>query len=432
MNCLYIFRGSGNSLPQFSNSPIRMYGKEYKPPDIPKDEQQDDASEMASESSGNNSNSIVNDDNNSNSSVNSNSNNNNNNNSQNHNQFIEEFLEDFSNKLWCSYRQGFECIGDSLFENDCGWGCMLRSGQMLLANVLLLNSPIGKDWKKPQNGEYPEDFYKVVRLFLDRPSAPFSIHNIALHGRNHLGKSIGEWFAPSNISNAIRALVYKYDNHLNGTSEEDSSDEEKEGKKKKGDNQCNLSVYVSDDGSLYIDQLLEIALRSDGSWMPLLILIPTKLGIDTINEIYYRPLLDIYTFPQNLGIVGGKPRASLYFIASQDDNLFYLDPHTVQNSIESDSDFSLSSYFCNIPKKANISEVDPSLVIPFFCSTKESFLDFLERSKKLESSSEFPLYNIQEKAPNYQKDDISFDEEDETSEEIDFESEYHMFSSSDR
>lgn len=36
------------------------------------------------------------------------------------------------------------------------------------------------------------------------------------------------------------------------------------------------------------------------------------------------------TFPQSVGIVGGRPSASLYFVGFQDSNIMYLDPHEVQ------------------------------------------------------------------------------------------------------
>ena len=47
--------------------------------------------------------------------------------------------------------------------------------------------------------------------------------------------------------------------------------------------------------------------------------------------IRYIPSLQAtFTFPQCLGILGGKPGASTYIVGVQEENVFYLDPHDVQ------------------------------------------------------------------------------------------------------
>lgn len=50
-----------------------------------------------------------------------------------------DFQRDFTSGLiWCTYRHSYPPIKPSTFTTDVGWGCMLRSGQGLLANALAI------------------------------------------------------------------------------------------------------------------------------------------------------------------------------------------------------------------------------------------------------------------------------------------------------
>lgn len=43
----------------------------------------------------------------------------------------EEFILHFQNTIWFSYRKNIPVVGD-----DRGWGCMIRSGMMMVAEAL--------------------------------------------------------------------------------------------------------------------------------------------------------------------------------------------------------------------------------------------------------------------------------------------------------
>ncbi|MES1916492.1 MAG: hypothetical protein MHM6MM_008300 [Cercozoa sp. M6MM] len=48
------------------------------------------------------------------------------------------FLIDFRARIWMSYRKGFPPLPNSTLTTDRGWGCMLRTAQMMLANAFLM------------------------------------------------------------------------------------------------------------------------------------------------------------------------------------------------------------------------------------------------------------------------------------------------------
>jgi len=133
-------------------------------------------------------------------------------------------------------------------------------------------------------------------------------------------------------------------------------------------------------------------------------MIPLRLGLNSLNDVYIPTLQALFKFPQNVGIVGGKPRAAMYFVACQDSFFFYLDPHVVQPSINMTEDnFQSESFHCRTPQKMPINSVDPSLAIGFYCKDKQDFDDFWIRAKQL-NLEDNPIFGLENIAPEYRQE----------------------------
>ena len=136
-----------------------------------------------------------------------------------------EFLDDLESRVWLTYRNNFPPIPKSSdpaagsgmsfatklrnfgnqggFSSDTGWGCMIRSGQSLLANALL-TLKLGRDWRL---GEEEDEHRDLLSLFADTPEAPLSIHKFVEHGAEACGKYPGEWFGPSATARCIQYVT---------------------------------------------------------------------------------------------------------------------------------------------------------------------------------------------------------------------------------
>jgi len=125
----------------------------------------------------------------------------------------------------------------------------------------------------------------------------------------------------------------------------------------------------------------------------------------------------LFTFPQSVGVAGGRPGASKYLVGSQADHLFYLDPHHVQPAIplrsssESSSDIEseglksayghtvhrystaeLETFHCPRVRKMPVASLDPSLLLGFVCKDEEDWKDFQVRVRGLSK----PVFSVRD------------------------------------
>ncbi|TRY91942.1 hypothetical protein DNTS_035443 [Danionella cerebrum] len=344
---------------------------------------------------------------------------------------VDEFRKDFTSRVWLTYREGFPALRGSSLTSDCGWGCTLRAGQMLLAQGLLLHF-VGRDWfwsdaltlepldaetrtssvarrlvatieasfqgERPQTmqpifsaqgGAEDTDHHTIVSWFGDEPSSRLGIHRLVQLGMTS-GKQAGDWYGPAVVAHILRKAVGEADDAL-----------------LKG-----ISVYVAQDCTVYSADVMDGHSGKTGSQRDpqglnsaaapdsraVIILVPVRLGGEKINPEYLSLVKAILSLEFCIGIIGGKPKQAYYFVGFQDDSLIYMDPHYCQSFVDvSTSDFPLQSFHCPSPKKMAFSKMDPSCTIGFYSKDVEHFeIICNELSKILQPSSKqkYPAFTI--------------------------------------
>ncbi|KAJ1820922.1 hypothetical protein LPJ75_000833 [Coemansia sp. RSA 2598] len=228
-----------------------------------------------------------------------------------------EFFMDGMRRFYFTYRKGFPTITPSFYTSDMGWGCTYRTCQMMLAESFA-RVLLGRFWdpfrlsasERVRHGRIIEWFHDS-----DSPKAFYSIHRMA-RTATAMDKRIGDWLGPSIAAHVMKRLSNQHSN-------------------------CPLTIHVAIDQTVYASEVRKQGLShyeegaEQPSWRPLLLLVPVRLGLSRLNLGYIPKIKTLFQIPQSVGLVGGKPSRSFYFIGRQGDSLFYLDPHVTRQHVPS-------------------------------------------------------------------------------------------------
>ena len=214
----------------------------------------------------------------------------------------------------------------------------------------------------------------------------------------------------------------------------------KENKKEMNDNddteddydKVDFDALVADPLSHPLEQADEEVKEELQRWdTALLVLVPLRLGLKTFNAASYKiPLSHVLSFPQSVGFLGGLPRHALWFYGSNSDGskVYGLDPHTVQRAPRRRrlrreeiartgntkqyqvqlTDEYLRSLNCPSISSMDMSRIDPSLALGFYCRDRSDFellCASLENMKTNDETKNFPsIFSVGEARPDYNAD----------------------------
>uniref|UniRef100_A0A4X1W589 Cysteine protease n=2 Tax=Sus scrofa TaxID=9823 RepID=A0A4X1W589_PIG len=251
-----------------------------------------------------------------------------------------KLLADISARLWFTYRRKFSPIGGTGPSSDAGWGCMLRCGQMMLAQALICRH-LGRDWNWEKQKEQPKEYQRILQCFLDRKDCCYSIHQMAQMGVGE-GKSIGEWFGPNTVAQVLKKLALF-------------------------DEWNSLAVYVSMDNTVVIEDIKKMCCAS-------------ALSADAAVE---------------------SRRDSLN-ASTQSDELIFLDPHTTQTFVDTEENGMVDdqTFHClQPPQRMNILNLDPSVALGFFCQEEKDFDSWCSLVQKEILKENLRMFELVQKHP---------------------------------
>lgn len=269
--------------------------------------------------------------------------------------------------FWMSYRYGYHKIEDTHFTYDTGWGCTLRSAQMMMAEAIRVFL-MGKTWDTTDSTQEDNDIHdSIIQHFIDSYNhhCSFSIHYFCNQSYMYQ-KGPGDWFGPSEACYLLETLAQH-------TQLKDSY--------------RHLTVMCFDNGIIPLYAVQPMFHNGSEIDNAVVVLCPLRLGLHSLDVTYLDALRLLVRSPYFSGMVTGYPGHSLFCVGMTiDDQLLCLDPHVVQSMccINTLRPKELSeavqkyreSYHTDKVYCIPLSQIDPSFAISFFFDSSLCFQDF--------------------------------------------------------
>lgn len=280
---------------------------------------------------------------------------------------------------------------------DVGFGCMLRALQMLLAHSLRLTCVeeddeawltlfVGSASSLADSLRAKPGYAEMIALFSDANEGMFSLSQLVKAG-SKFGIHSWSWYSPR-IACLIACDIMN-----------------------SGDDGA-LIIHVATDRTVFqleCETLFEGGSTEGEHGKAVLLLIPARLGAETIEEHLRGQLVSWLRDPRCVGLIGGPGSRGLYsFATTEDDTLLCLDPHTtirmemgdVPNSPPSD-EFIHACHNDSLGE-VTVEELNPECALGFLFKDKGSFVRWAavhRTDAKAESSRSGAIFTVFEGAP---------------------------------
>ena len=335
----------------------------------------------------------------------------------------QKINEKISKIIYVSYRSRYKpqinSKNNKTYTSDCGWGCMIRSSQMILCRALykifkfiykldkssidqvipfimdknldiIKNKYLGMDsYIKKLNSYGKKDIIEI--------DPPFSIHKIVIFGEK-FGRTCGEWFSDFDLPKIYNIINTAFDIipnlsiiHFNSFIELQIILERCFKDITSNNNKENENKY--DENKIFYFENKKYIMEKMG-----LIFISVRLGLDNVSPEYFPSIKKLFTIKEFLGFIGGKKwtNSASYFFGFYDNFLLYLDPHFNNQTIENLNNDTITSYTNKTIYKLDIKTLKAAFTIGFLFRNLKEFNELLNFFKE-QKNEENPCFSFTEK-----------------------------------
>ncbi|CAD8046154.1 unnamed protein product [Paramecium primaurelia] len=256
-------------------------------------------------------------------------------------QNTEAFLQKKETLIWFCYRANIQFEGKAI--SDQGWGCLVRVGQMMLANALMRESKILNINKTKTI---------IINLFDDNQEystiAPFSIQQIIKRASINLNMKIGDWYTGPKIMSVIEDL----------------------NKNNKNFKQIHIVNFLE---QCILESQIDLSFKK-----PHLLIIHAIIGDKSLGQLEIHYLQSHMLISQFAGAIIGKHNKAFYLIGFQKNNAIFMDPHYVQESNKVEME-------CNL-KCQPLKQLNGTIALAFYISNYNEYIQFKQQVNKQKGS----------------------------------------------